>query len=110
MSRFSGLRRALATGAAAVVLGTVLTPVPASALVLDCDTFTHHNDDHLGIAFCTNPTDRTMRFRAVVVCGWAPDVNGNWATVAPGRSGESRGQCAWHSSGVGAIGVDERTV
>ncbi|WP_150248539.1 hypothetical protein [Nocardiopsis deserti] len=110
MSVFSGLRRALATGAAAVVLSALLTPVPASAMVLRCDTFTHNNDPDVGIAFCTNPSDRTMRFRAVVVCGWAPDVNGNWVTLSPGSSGQSQGKCAIYSSGVGAIGVDERAV
>ncbi|NYH52504.1 MULTISPECIES: hypothetical protein [Nocardiopsis] len=110
MSGFSGLKRVLATGAAAVVLGTVLTPVPASALVLDCDTFRHNNDPDVGIAFCVNRTDRAMKFRAVVVCGRAPDVNGHWVTLRPGRSGQSQGECAWFSSGVGAIGVDERTV
>ncbi|WP_017572935.1 hypothetical protein [Nocardiopsis halotolerans] len=104
------LKRALAIGAAALVLGTVLTPVPASALDLDCDTFRHNNDPDVGIAACTNHTGQTMRFRAVIVCGWAPDVNGNWVTLSPGEYGQSQGRCAFYSSGVGAIGVDERHV
>ncbi|GAB2495883.1 hypothetical protein [Nocardiopsis aegyptia] len=108
MSLLSRLGRTAAVGAAAVVLATLLTPAQASALVLNCDTFRHHNDDHVGIAFCTNNTDRTMKFRAVVVCGWAPDVNGNWVTLRPGTSGQSQGRCSVFSTGVGAIGVDER--
>jgi len=45
----------------------------------------------------------------VVVCGRAPDVMGGWVTLPPGRHGESQGYCAGRSTtGVGAVGVDER--
>ncbi|MFE0914292.1 RICIN domain-containing protein [Streptomyces sp. NPDC058812] len=29
---------------------------------------------------CSNNTDRTVTFRAEGVCGWAPDVSGQWVT------------------------------
>ncbi len=105
-------KRALATGVStvALLLAGVAFSSPASALALNCSTYTHHNDPDVGIAFCSNPTGRTMMFRAVVVCGWAPDVNGPWVTLAPGQSGQSQASCAFYSSGVGAIGVDERYV
>lgn len=110
MSGLPGVKRALAVGAgtATLLFGALLVPQSASAAVLDCDTFTHHNDPDLGIAFCTNDSNRTMKFRAVVVCGRAFDVDGQWVTLHPGQSGQSQGKCAFYSTGVGAIGVDER--
>jgi hypothetical protein len=45
----------------------------------------------------------------VVVCGRAPDVVGEWVTLPPGGYGESQGYCGGiFTSGVGAVGVDER--
>ncbi|GGS83050.1 hypothetical protein ACFFV7_45515 [Nonomuraea spiralis] len=99
---------------AAVVVGAVtllslgFTAPASAATVLDCDTFVHNNDNYLGIAMCSNPTGQTWRFRAVVTCGWAPDVVGEWVTLAPGGSGQSQGVCGRLGSGVGAVGVDER--
>ncbi|MFI6921123.1 hypothetical protein ACIBIZ_14310 [Nonomuraea spiralis] len=99
---------------AAVVAGAVtllslgFTAPASAATVLDCDTFVHNNDNYLGIAMCSNPTGQTWRFRAVVTCGWAPDVVGEWVTLAPGGSGQSQGVCGRLGSGVGAVGVDER--
>ncbi|WP_328420463.1 hypothetical protein [Streptomyces sp. NBC_00443] len=85
--------QAAAAGDAAVMVGTV-----------DCDGWVHNNNPDHGIAGCKNNTDRTVTFRAEVVCGWAPDVSGQWVTLAPGQYGESSGVCAIYSSGVGSVG------
>ncbi|MCP3817292.1 hypothetical protein NLX86_03805 [Streptomyces sp. A3M-1-3] len=77
---------------------------PSRALGVDCDGYVHNNNPDHGIAACTNNTDRTITFRAEVVCGRAPDVSGDWVTLAPGGYGESNGICAFYSSGVGAVG------
>ncbi|WP_232306644.1 hypothetical protein [Thermobifida cellulosilytica] len=105
-------KRALAAGVGtmALLVGGAVHASPASALDLNCTTYVHNNDPNTGIAFCDNPTGRTIAFRAVVVCGWAPDVYGQWVTLAPGRVGQSQATCAFYSTGVGAIGVDERYV
>ncbi|MER6580958.1 hypothetical protein ACIBK9_20065 [Nonomuraea sp. NPDC050227] len=101
---------------AAVVAGSVallslgFTAPASAATVLDCDTFVHNNDNYLGIAMCSNPTGQTWRFRAVITCGWAPDVVGDWVDLPPGRSGQSQGVCGRLGTGVGAVGVDERRV
>lgn len=85
--------RAAAAGDAAAMVGTV-----------DCDGWVHNNNPDHGIAGCKNNTDRTVTFRAEVVCGWAPDVSGQWVTLAPGQYSESSGVCAIYSSGVGSVG------
>ncbi|MEO3867492.1 hypothetical protein ABGB18_01535 [Nonomuraea sp. B12E4] len=61
-------------------------------------------------ALCSNHTGQTWRFRAVITCGWAPDVVGEWVTIGPGRTGQSQGVCGRLGTGVGAVGVDERRV
>jgi hypothetical protein len=105
---------AAAMAGAVTLLSGVLAAPPASAAsaaatVLDCQTFVHAQDNDLGIASCTNPTDRAWTFRAVVTCGLSPDVVGEWVTLAPGGYGESQGYCGGiFTSGVGAVGVDER--
>ncbi|AQZ69242.1 hypothetical protein BKM31_54225 [[Actinomadura] parvosata subsp. kistnae] len=101
---------AVAAGAAlALVPAGLPAPAAAAATVLRCDTFVHANDNDLGIAACSNPTGQTWIFRAVVVCGRAPDVVGEWVTLPPGGYGESQGYCGGiFTSGVGAVGVDER--
>ncbi|PZG12147.1 hypothetical protein [Nonomuraea aridisoli] len=105
---FTAMRIAAAAGAVAL-LPAALPARPAAAGHLRCDTFVHAQDSRLGIASCANPTDRTWMFRAVVVCGRAPDVMGGWVTVLPGRHGESQGYCGGRSTtGVSAVGVDER--
>ncbi|MFI6206863.1 hypothetical protein ACIBAI_10705 [Streptomyces sp. NPDC051041] len=77
---------------------------PAGTRAVDCDGWVHHNNPDHGIAGCRNNTGRTITFRAEVVCGRAPDVSGQWVTLAPGRYGESSGVCAFYSSGVGRVG------
>ncbi|MEV0615473.1 hypothetical protein AB0I81_19305 [Nonomuraea sp. NPDC050404] len=108
---FQGARIAAATaGAFALISAGLPSSASAAATVLNCDTFVHNNDNYLGIASCSNPTGQTWRFRAVITCGWAPDVVGEWITLAPGGSGQSQGVCGRLGSGVGAVGVDERRV
>jgi hypothetical protein len=103
------MRIAAAVGGAVALLSGVLTVSASAATVLNCDTFVHAQDNDLGIAACSNPTGQTWIFRAVVVCGRAPDVVGEWVTLPPGASGESQGYCGGiFTSGVGAVGVDER--
>ncbi|WP_455361924.1 hypothetical protein [Streptomyces sp. SYSU K21746] len=98
------------TASAVAALGLAgTTPAPAHAapsraLGVDCDGYVHHNNPDHGIAACKNNTDRTITFRAEVVCGRAPDVSGDWVTLPPGGYGESNGICAFYSSGVGAVG------
>ncbi|GAA3676396.1 hypothetical protein GCM10022224_045800 [Nonomuraea antimicrobica] len=107
---FTGMRIAAATAGAFALLSAGLpSSASARATVLRCVTFVHAQDRDLGIAACHNPTGRTWIFRAVVVCGRAPDVVGEWVTLPPGGSGESQGYCGGiFTSGVGAVGVDER--
>lgn len=102
---------ASATAGAALALASAGLPSYASvaATVLRCDTYVHGSDEDLGIAACANPTDQVWVFRAVVVCGRAPDVAGAWVTLPPGGYGESQGYCAGgFTSGVETVGVDER--
>lgn len=100
----------MAAAGALALLTTGLTASPAAAAThLNCHTFVHENDRDLGIASCSNPTGGTWIFRAVVVCGRAPDVVGEWVRLTPGASGQSQGYCGGIlTSGVGAVGVDER--
>ncbi|MGP3998980.1 hypothetical protein [Streptomyces sp. 8N706] len=71
---------------------------------VDCDGWTHANNPDHGIAGCKNNTDHPVTFRAEIVCGLAPDVSGQWVTLAPGEYSESQGVCAIYSSGVGRVG------
>ncbi|MGC9439551.1 hypothetical protein [Streptomyces sp. WG5] len=86
-------------GTAAATAATV-----AAAAGVDCEGWVHNNNPDHGIVGCSNHTDRTVTFRAEIVCGRAPDVSGQWVTLAPGRYGESSGVCAIYSSGVGSVG------
>ncbi|MDG9727763.1 MULTISPECIES: hypothetical protein [unclassified Streptomyces] len=80
------------------------TAAAAAAAGVDCDGWVHNNNPDHGIAGCSNDTGRTITFRAEIVCGRAPDVSGQWVTLAPGQYGESSGVCAFYSSGVGRVG------
>ncbi|MFI7408486.1 hypothetical protein ACIBU0_07440 [Streptomyces sp. NPDC049627] len=94
----------LATTVSAVALSVGAMAAPASAAgSVDCSGSVHGIDGR-GIATCSNNSDRTIRFRAEVVCGLAPDVSGDWVTVNPGQVGQSSATCAWYSSGVGSVG------
>ncbi|MBT2234173.1 hypothetical protein [Nonomuraea sp. NEAU-A123] len=107
---FKTLRVAAVVAGSVALLSQWLTTPASAATVLNCDTFVHHNDNYVGIASCGNPTGQTWRFRAVITCGWAPDVVGEWVTLPPGGSGQSQGSCGRLGTGVGAVGVDERQV
>ncbi|SDL23341.1 hypothetical protein [Nonomuraea jiangxiensis] len=107
---FKTMRVAAAVAGSAALLSLGLAAPASAATYLNCRTFVHHNDNYLGIAFCSNPMGQTWRFRAVITCGWAPDVVGEWVTLAPGGIGQSQGTCGRLGSGVGAVGVDERRV
>ena len=102
------LRVAAAVAGSAALLSLGFTAPASAATVLNCDTFVHHNDNYVGIALCSNPTGQTWTFRAVITCGWAPDVVGEWVRRAPGGTGQSQGACGRLGTGVGAVGVDER--
>ncbi|AQS71787.1 hypothetical protein [Streptomyces pactum] len=95
---------ALALTAAGFAVPAQAAPAGPAAAGVDCDGWVHNNNPDHGIAGCANHTDRTVTFRAEVVCGWAPDVSGQWVTLAPGQYGESSGVCAIYSSGVGGVG------
>ncbi|MBT2422536.1 hypothetical protein J7F01_31425 [Streptomyces sp. ISL-22] len=102
---------ATTVSALALTLGGLAGPAqaassarPAAVGTVDCDGWVHNNNPDHGIAGCKNNTDRTVTFRAEIVCGWAPDVSGQWVTLAPGQYGESSGVCAIYSSGVGSVG------
>ncbi|MEU0070779.1 hypothetical protein ABZ027_14740 [Streptomyces sp. NPDC006332] len=108
--RKSILTAGLATTVSALALTVGAVAVPAQAApagaqgTVDCDGWVHNNNPDHGIAGCENNTDHTVTFRAEVVCGWAPDVSGQWVTLAPGQYGESSGVCAIYSTGVGGVG------
>ncbi|WP_432093773.1 hypothetical protein [Streptomyces sp. bgisy100] len=105
-------RNAFAVGIAATLSAVAFglsTPVAQAAESatpggVDCDGWTHANNPDHGIAGCTNNTDHPVTFRAEIVCGRAPDVSGQWVTLAPGQYSESQGVCAFYSSGVGRVG------
>ncbi|MFB7629533.1 hypothetical protein ACFC0M_01085 [Streptomyces sp. NPDC056149] len=73
--------------------------------VLTCNTYTP--DGRTGWANCRNNTAQTVAFRAVVVCGWAPDVHGDWVTLNPGQSGSSGRVCGIAPTGVGSVSWEE---
>ena len=66
--------------------------------VLNCNTGVSGLN---GTAACRNNTNQPVSFAVQVVCGWAPDVTGNWVTLNPGDGGTSRGTCPSYSSGAG---------
>jgi len=106
----------LAAGAATVAIPalTLAAGVPAAnastvrAANLNCYTGKHANDELTGYALCSNPGTSTVQFRVHLVCGWAPDVSGDWRTLPPGGSSQSTAHCAFYSSGIGQINVETR--
>lgn len=72
--------------------------------ILTCST---EVQGKIGGADCTNNTTQVVAFRAVVVCGTAPDQTGPWVTLNPGQSGHSNSQCPAFSSGVGSVSWEE---
>nr|WP_210590689.1 hypothetical protein [Streptomyces sp. GESEQ-35] len=76
-----------------------VAPKVSTQSVLDCNTGVAGLD---GSAACRNNTDQPVSFAVQVVCGWAPDVTGNWVTLNPGATGTSTGTCPSYSSGAGS--------
>ncbi|WP_093904159.1 hypothetical protein [Streptomyces sp. cf386] len=95
---------ATTVSALALTVGGVAAPAMALAGTVDCDGWVHNNNPDHGIAGCKNNTDRTVTFRAEVVCGRAFDVSGQWVTLAPGQYNESSAVCPIYSTGVGGVG------
>ncbi|CAO0831536.1 hypothetical protein SMICM17S_12542 [Streptomyces microflavus] len=46
-----------------------------------------------GFALCRNNGSQTQTFWVHLVCGWAPDIDGNHITLRPGESGQSTAHC-----------------
>ncbi|TJZ55845.1 hypothetical protein FCH28_11170 [Streptomyces piniterrae] len=117
------IRKRVATGAVASVLmigsaAALTAAAPASAAPsttavrhtdarianeLNCTTT---SDGRTGTADCTNNTNRTIAFRATVVCGEWPDQTGPWKTLNPGARDNSAATCE-HGTGVGSVGREE---
>ncbi|MFE6691086.1 hypothetical protein ACFVFQ_32045 [Streptomyces sp. NPDC057743] len=109
------IRNRVATGAVASVLmlgsaAALTAAAPASAAArpqikndLTCTTTT---DGRRGTADCTNNTNRTIAFRATVVCGLWPDTTGPWRTLNPGARDHSEATCDG-GTGVGSVGWEE---
>ncbi|MFI6286449.1 hypothetical protein ACIBCM_17105 [Streptomyces sp. NPDC051018] len=101
---------AMAASAAVVALPLIaMSPIAHAAesaprpALLSCSTST---DGWTGRADCSNHSSQVVAFRAVVVCGLWPDVNGKWITLSPGQSGWSSGTCGG-GSGVGSVSWEE---
>ncbi|MFH8573143.1 hypothetical protein [Streptomyces sp. NPDC017993] len=115
------IRNRMATGAVASVLmlgsaAALAAAAPASAAPaapaatvarlagdLSCTT---RSDGRTGTADCTNNTNRTIAFRATVVCGWWPDQTGPWKTLNPGARDTSAATCSG-GTGVGSVNWQE---
>ncbi|MFF2011068.1 hypothetical protein ACFVWY_18620 [Streptomyces sp. NPDC058195] len=103
------LRDVAAAGAAvALVLAVpVVTAGTAAATPpgLSCDTGKHAVDEYTGFALCSNGGSAPQTFWVHLVCGWAPDVDGEHITLAPGQSGQSTAHCGDIGTGIGEISV-----
>ncbi|MBO8190088.1 hypothetical protein [Streptomyces spirodelae] len=109
------LFRLAAKSAAAPALAAVLLTLPGSTAAaaagaatppgLSCHTGKHHNDSYTGFALCKNNGRSTQTFWVHLVCGWAPDVDGNRVTLRPGQSGQSTAHCGALGTGIGRIEV-----
>ncbi|MFC6064212.1 hypothetical protein [Streptomyces ochraceiscleroticus] len=81
---------------------------PAASAVppgLSCDTGKHANDEYTGYALCRNNGGAPQTFWVHLVCGWAPDVDGEHVTLNPGQSGQSTAHCGSLGTGIGEISV-----
>lgn len=113
VKRSRSVLRALAVVSTAVALAIPVTsatakPAAAPAAIppgLSCDTGKHAIDEYTGFALCRNNGSRTQTFWVHLVCGWAPDVDGNHVTLRPGESGQSTAHCGKIGTGIGEIHV-----
>ncbi|MCL6288537.1 MULTISPECIES: hypothetical protein [Streptomyces] len=109
--RFRSVRRTVAATAMAAALTVPVTAVTATAAPaaippgLSCDTGKHAIDEYTGFALCRNNGSQTQTFWVHLVCGWAPDVDGNHVTLRPGESGQSTAHCGKIGTGIGEIHV-----
>ncbi|MFG3395875.1 MULTISPECIES: hypothetical protein [Streptomyces] len=103
--------RALAAAATVAALAVSVTSATATAAPaaippgLSCDTGKHAIDEYTGFALCRNNGSQTQTFWVHLVCGWAPDVDGNRVTLRPGESGQSTAHCGKIGTGIGEIHV-----
>ena len=72
---------------------------------LSCTTGKHNNDEYTGFALCENRGSTTQTFWVHLVCGWAPDVDGDHVTVPPGGVNQSTAHCSILGTGIGEITV-----
>ncbi|MCF2436374.1 hypothetical protein LV779_26585 [Streptomyces thinghirensis] len=79
---------ALALTAAGFAVPAQAAPSAPAAAGVDCDGWVHNNNPDHGIAGCSNNTDHRHLPRRGRL-GWAPDVSGQWVTLAPGRARQS---------------------
>ncbi|MFD3976242.1 hypothetical protein [Streptomyces cyaneofuscatus] len=112
-ARSRSVLRALAVMSTALALAipvtsATATPAAAPAAIppgLSCDTGKHAIDEYTGFALCRNNGNQTQAFWVHLVCGWAPDVDGNRVTLRPGQSGQSTAHCGKIGTGIGEIHV-----
>ncbi|MFE7114153.1 hypothetical protein ACFU99_01855 [Streptomyces sp. NPDC057654] len=97
----------LAGAAIAGLTTLVVTATPAAATPpgLSCQTGKHANDDYTGYALCQNNGGTPQTFWVHLVCGWAPDVDGEHVTLQPGQSSQSTAHCGSIGTGIGEISV-----
>ncbi|GGS23254.1 MULTISPECIES: hypothetical protein [Streptomyces] len=109
--RSRSVLRALAAAATVSALAVSVTSATATAAPaaippgLSCDTGKHAIDEYTGFALCRNNGSQTQTFWVHLVCGWAPDVDGNHVTLRPGESGQSTAHCGKIGTGIGEIHV-----
>ncbi|MFG2505341.1 hypothetical protein ACGFOW_07540 [Streptomyces rubiginosohelvolus] len=109
--RSRSVLRALAASATVSALAVSVTSATATAAPaaippgLSCDTGKHAIDEYTGFALCRNNGSQTQTFWVHLVCGWAPDVDGNHVTLRPGESGQSTAHCGKIGTGIGEIHV-----
>ncbi|MFJ9625731.1 hypothetical protein [Streptomyces sp. NPDC101181] len=112
--RFRSVRRTVAAASMAAALAVPVTAATAAAAPtapapvppgLSCDTGKHAIDEYTGFALCRNNGSQTRTFWVHLVCGWAPDVDGDRVTLRPGESGQSTAHCGKLGTGIGEIHV-----
>jgi hypothetical protein len=115
----------VATVAALTVLPLATTATAQAAARtpegLNCSTDSLRHEKFNGAALvytyqafadCTNPTDRTIKFRVNMVCGLALDETGDWVTLQPYTNEPKRSEagCPDYSTGVGSVTVEDELV
>nr|WP_234426476.1 hypothetical protein [Streptomyces niger] len=87
------------------MVAALAVPAAATPPGLSCDTGKHADDAYTGYARCRNNGSAPQTFWVHLVCGWAPDADGERVTLDPGRTGRSTGRCGGIGTGVGEIQV-----